>query len=133
TRGPLPALLIHKDIDVEVRSNTEENVQQGVQKLRQAGCRVVLTRVGRDMNVFSQVSAYTAVYLLLDSDMVTNVQGYLMDEMMVTIIQGDAQRLGIKTIAGPCHQSIIMYTLSGIGVDFIYGDTIGEAQPLDLL
>lgn len=27
----------------------------------------------------------------------------------------------------------MMDTLSGIGVDFIYGDTIGEAQPLDLL
>ena len=51
--------------------------------------------------------------------MVTNVHGNLMDEMMVTIIQGHAQRLGIKTIAGPCHQSIMMNTLSGIGVDFI--------------
>lgn len=108
-------------------------MQQGLQKLRQAGCRVVLTRVGRDMNVFSQLSANTADYLLLDTDMVTNVHGNLMDEMMVTIIQGHAQRLGIKTIAGPCHQSIMMDTLSGIGVDFIYGDTIGEAQPLDLL
>jgi EAL domain-containing protein (putative c-di-GMP-specific phosphodiesterase class I) len=32
---------------------------------------------------------------------VTNVYGNLMDEMMVTIVQGHAQRLGMKTIAGP--------------------------------
>ncbi len=133
TKGPLPARLLHLAIAADVLSNTDENVQQGLQKLRQAGCRVVLTRVGRDMNVFSQLSANTADYLLLDADVVTNVHGNLMDEMMVTIIQGHAQRLGIKTIAGPCHQSIMMNTLSGIGVDFIYGDTIGEAQPLDLL
>lgn len=133
TKGPLPARLLHLAIAVDVLSNKDENVQQGLQKLRHAGCRVVLTRVGRDMNVFSQLSAHTADYLLLDADVVTNVHGNLMDEMMVTIIQGHAQRLGIKTIAGPCHQSIMMDTLSGIGVDFIYGDTIGEAQPLDLL
>ena len=133
TKGPLPARLLHLAIAADVLSNTDENVQQGLQKLRQAGCRVVLTRVGRDMNVFSQLNANAADYLLLDADVVTNVHGNLMDEMMVTIIQGHAQRLGIKTIAGPCHQSIMMDTLSGIGVDFIYGDTIGEAQPLDLL
>ncbi len=52
------------------------------------------------MNVFSQLSANTADYLLLDADVVTNVHGNLMDEMMVTIIQGHAQRLGIKPLPG---------------------------------
>ena len=100
TKGPLPARLLHLAIAADVLSNTDENVQQGLQKLRQAGCRVVLTRVGRDMNVFSQLSANTADYLLLDADVVTNVHGNLMDEMMVTIIQGHAQRLGIKPLPG---------------------------------
>ena len=56
-----------------------------------------------------------------------------MDEMLVAVIQGHAQRLGMKTIAGPGNQAIVMDTLSGIGIDFIFGDTIGEPQPLDLL
>jgi EAL domain-containing protein (putative c-di-GMP-specific phosphodiesterase class I) len=56
-----------------------------------------------------------------------------MDEMMVTIMQGHAQRLGLKTIAGPTHQALTMDTLSGIGVDFIYGDTIAANQPLELV
>ena len=85
------------------------------------------------MNVFSHLSANMADYLMLDTEMVTNVYGNLMDEMMVTIVQGHAQRLGMKTIAGPCNQPIMMDTLSGIGIDFIYGDTIAEPQPLDLL
>jgi threonine dehydratase len=98
-----------------------------------AGERVVLSQVGRDMNILNQLSAQMADYLMLDAEVVTNVYGNLMDEMMVTIVQGHAQRLGMKTIAGPCNQPIMMDTLSGIGIDFIYGDTIAEPQPLDLL
>lgn len=132
-KSPLPGRLLHLMIAVDVVQSTDQNVQQGLQKLRQAGCRVVLSKVGHDMNVFSVLSANVADYLMLDADVVTNVHGNLMDEMMVTIIQGHAQRLGMKTLAGPCNQPIMMDTLSGIGIDFIYGDTIAEPQPLDLL
>ena len=113
--------------------NPDERVQQGLQKLRHAGCRVVLSQVGRDMNVFNHLSANMADYLMLDAEMVTNIHGNLMDEMMVAIIQGHAQRLRMKTLAGPSNQPIMMDTLSGIGIDFIYGDTIAEPQPLELL
>jgi EAL domain-containing protein (putative c-di-GMP-specific phosphodiesterase class I) len=66
----------------------------GLQKLRQAGCRVIFSQVGRDMNVFTHLTANMADYLMLDAEVVSNVHGNLMDEMMVTIIQGHAQRLG---------------------------------------
>ncbi|VEA76301.1 PAS domain-containing protein [Salmonella enterica subsp. arizonae] len=56
-----------------------------------------------------------------------------MDEMLASIIQGHAQRLDIKTLAGPVQNPQVLDTLSRIGVDLIYGDTIAEAQPLDLL
>ncbi|WP_370971591.1 diguanylate cyclase [Enterobacter wuhouensis] len=132
-KGTLPGRLLHLVINVDVVRNPDENVQQGLQKLRHAGCRVVLSQVGRDMNVFNHLSANVADYLMLDAEVVTNVHGNLMDEMMVTIIQGHAQRLGMQTIAGPSNQPMMMDTLSGIGIDFIYGDTIGEPQPLELL
>lgn len=131
--SPLPGRLLHLVIAVDVVQNPDRNVQQGLQKLRQAGCRVVLSQVGKDMNVFNHLSANMADYLMLDAEVVTNVHGNLMDEMMVTIIQGHAQRLDMKTIAGPSNQPIMMDTLSGIGIDYIYGDTIAEPQPLDLL
>jgi len=53
--------------------------------------------------------------------------------MMVTIIHGHAQRLGLRSIAGPADQPLVMDTLSGIGIDLIFGDTIAALQPLDLL
>jgi EAL domain-containing protein (putative c-di-GMP-specific phosphodiesterase class I) len=85
------------------------------------------------MDVFNHLNAHMADYLLLDPELVTNVHGNLMDEMLVTIIQGHAQRLGVKTIAGPSNQPVVMDTLSGIGIDYIYGDTIDESRPLELL
>ena len=130
---PLPGRLLHLTIAVEVLHSPDENVHQSLQKLRHAGCRVVLSQVGRDMDVFNHLSPNMADYLMLDAEVVSNVHGNLMDEMMVTIIQGHAQRLEMKTLAGPCNQPIMMDTLSGIGIDFIYGDTIAEPQPLELL
>ena len=132
-KSPLPGRLLHLVIPVETLQNQDATIQDGLQKLRQAGCRIILSQVGRDMDIFNHLSAHMADYLLLDPELVTNVHGNLMDEMMVTIIQGHAQRLGMKTIAGPSNQPLMMDTLSGIGIDFIYGDSIAEPQPLELL
>lgn len=74
-----------------------------------------------------------ADYLLLDSELCASLHGNLMDEMLVSIIQSHAQRLGVRTIAGPVQMPLIMDALSGIGIDLIYGDVIADAQPLDLL
>lgn len=132
-KSPMPGRLLHLVISADVVCSPDKNLQRSLQKLRQAGCRVIFSQVGRDMNVFTHLTANMADYLMLDAEVVSNVYGNLMDEMMVTIVQGHAQRLGMKTIAGPCNQPIMMDTLSGIGIDFIFGDTIAEPQPLDLL
>ncbi len=127
--SPLPPRLLHLIIPAEAILDHAESVQ----KLRLAGCRIVLSQVGRDLQIFNSLKANMADYLLLDGELCANVQGNLMDEMLITIIQGHAQRLGMKTIAGPVVLPLVMDTLSGIGVDLIYGDVIADAQPLDLL
>lgn len=132
-KSPLQGRLLHLVIPVETLQNQDVNIQNGLQKLRLAGCRIVLCHVGRNMDVFNHLTPHMADYLLLDPELVTNVHGNLMDEMMVSIIQGHAQRLGMKTIAGPSNQPLMMDTLSGIGIDYIYGDCIAEPQPLELL
>ncbi|MFY9995193.1 MAG: diguanylate cyclase [Leclercia sp.] len=129
----LPSRLLHLVVHVSVLTQADDNTRVNLQKLRYAGCRIVLSHVGRDMDVFNHLHARMADYLLIDPELVANVHGNLMDEMLVTIIQGHAVRLGMKTIAGPSNQPIMMDTLSGIGIDYIFGDTIGEPQPLELL
>ncbi|MEX9248800.1 EAL domain-containing protein, partial [Salmonella enterica] len=104
-----------------------------LRKLRQRGCQVILSHVGRDLQLFNLLTPHIADYLLLDSDLIANVHESLMDEMLTSIIQGHAQHLDIKTLAGPVQNPQVLDTLSRIGVDLIYGDTIAEAQPLDLL
>lgn len=60
----------------------------------------MLSQVGRDLQIFNSLKANMADYLLLDGELCANVQGNLMDEMLITIIQGHAQRLGMKPSPG---------------------------------
>lgn len=126
--SPLPPRLLHLIIPAEAIFDHAESVQNCGW-----GCRIVFSQVGRDLQIFNSLKANMADYLLLDGELCANVQGNLMDEMLITIIQGHAQRLGMKTIAGPVVLPLVMDTLSGIGVDLIYGEVIADAQPLDLL
>ncbi len=70
---------------------------------------------------------------MIDPELILNVHCNLMDEMMITIVHGHAQRLALQTIAGPADMPLVMDTLSGIGVDLIYGEAIVQPQPLELL
>ncbi|MGS9668470.1 EAL domain-containing protein, partial [Salmonella enterica subsp. enterica serovar Infantis] len=97
------------------------------------GCQVILSHVGRDLQLFNVLPPHIADYLLLDSDLISNLHEILMDVILTSIIQGHAQHLNIKTLAGPVQNSQVLDSLSRIGVDLIYGDTIAEAQPLVLL
>lgn len=129
----MPGRLLHFVIDADALMREESSIGDGLAKLRQAGCRLIISHIGRDLEVFNHLMPQMADYILLEPELVTNVHGNLMDEMMVTIVQGHAQRLGMKSIAGPSNQPMMMDTLSGIGIDYIYGDTISQAQPLDLM
>ncbi|WP_437887493.1 diguanylate cyclase [Phytobacter sp. V91] len=131
--GPLPGRLLHLIIQSDALQREGKTISDNLKKLRHAGCRIILSHVGHDLDLFNQLTPHTADYILLAPELVTNVHGSLMDEMMVTIIQGHAQRLGLKSIAGPTNQPLMMDTLSGIGIDLIYGDTISQPQPLDMM
>lgn len=132
-RSPLPPRLLHLTIPAGVMKSHPAQSLSAIQRLRHAGCRIILSQVGRDLEIVENLKFHTVDYLLLDSEISASVHGNLMDEMWVSIIQGHAQRLDIKTIAGPVQMPLIMDALSGIGIDMIYGDIIADAQPLDLL
>ncbi|MBS1205047.1 MAG: diguanylate cyclase [Proteobacteria bacterium] len=131
--GPLSAQLLHLVVHSDALMREDNILLDNLTRLRQAGCRIILSRIGNDLDIFNRLGPNMADYLMLDPELVTNVHGNMMDEMMVTIIHGHAQRLGMKSIAGPTNQPLMMDTLSGIGIDMIYGDIISQAQPLDLM
>ncbi|WP_194206443.1 diguanylate cyclase [Superficieibacter sp. 1612_C1] len=129
----LPPRLLHLVIDSEAIMRNGHQIENGLRKLRQAGCKIILNHINQDLELFNRLTPQTADYILLDPELVANVQTNLLDEMMVTIIQGHTHRLGMKSIAGPTNTPLMMDALSGIGIDLIYGDTIAQNQPLDLL
>lgn len=131
--SPLPPRLLHLTVPAGVMKSHPAQSLSAIQRLRHAGCRIILSQVGRDLEIVENLKFHTVDYLLLDSEISASVHGNLMDEMWVSIIQGHAQRLDIKTIAGPVQMPLTMDALSGIGIDMIYGDIIADAQPLDLL
>ncbi|MBN6046105.1 diguanylate cyclase [Citrobacter sp. ku-bf4] len=132
-QGPLPGRLLHLVLPADALLLHPQESVAAIHQLRAAGCQIIVSQIGRDLQIFNLMTKGMADYLLLDSELSASIHGNMMDEMLVSIIQGHAQRLGFKTIAGPVQTPIVMDTLSGIGVDQIYGDIIAEAQPLDLL
>ena len=132
-KSPMAGRLLHLVIRADVLSQQETAAVDGLHKLRLAGCKIILSHVGHELELFNHLTADMIDYVMLDQDLIANVHGNLMDEMMVTIIQGHAKRLELKTIAGPTNVPLMMDTLSGIGIDMVYGDTISQSQPLDLL
>lgn len=131
TQSGMSARRLHLMITVD--SLSHPGAQSALARLRQAGCRMILCQSGQDLALFERLSVGSLDYILLDPDIISNVHASLMDEMMVTIVQGHAQRLGIKTIAGPANQALLMDTLTGIGIDLIYGDTISQNLPLEMV
>lgn len=127
----MPARLLH--LVFNASSLAQSGVQEGLDQLRNAGCKIIISQVGQDLDLFEHLKAGIADYVMLDPELIGNVHASLMDEMMVTIVQGHAQRLGMKTIAGPTNQALMMDTLSSIGVDLIYGDSIAANQPLEVV
>lgn len=132
-RCNVPANGIWFAINADVLSQYDEVVHHNITRLRAAGSRIILRDFGRNLDAFNQLPAEDIDYLILASELVANVHCNLMDEMMVSIIHGHAQRLGIATLAGPVELPAALNTLSSIGIDVVWGDTIAPRQPLSAL
>lgn len=132
-RYDLPANLIWFTVNADVFSQHDEVMHQNITRLRAAGSCIVLRDFGRNLDAFNRLPAEEIDYLILASELVTNVHCNLMDEMMVSIIHGHAQRLGIRTLAGPVELPVALNTLSAIGIDGVWGEVIAPRQPLSAL
>ena len=132
-RYNVPDHLLWFTINADVLSQPDERLHANIGRLRAAGCRIVLRDFGRNLDAFNQLPADEIDYLILAPELVSNVHCNLMDEMMVSIIHGHAQRQGILTLAGPVDLPAALNTLSSIGIDAVWGDAIAAPQPLSTL
>ncbi|WP_158783554.1 diguanylate cyclase [Pantoea sp. BAV 3049] len=132
-RANLPGKWLYFSLPSEALLNADEQTRRNVEHLRDSGCGIVLNNFGRNLDAFNQLPVELIDYLILSHDLIANVHCNLMDEMMVSILQGHAQRLNIATLAGPAELPVALTTLSTIGVDCVWGGAIADRQPLSAL
>ncbi|NCH87931.1 diguanylate cyclase [Cronobacter dublinensis] len=128
--SPLPPRLLHFIVSSDVLTQDAATARRQLLRLREAGCRVVLSHVGRELEVFEHICAQCADYIMVASDLVMDAHASLMDEMLLTIVMGNARRLGQETIAGPADQQSLLETLASMGIDLVYGETVAQTQSL---
>ncbi|EOW6722023.1 diguanylate cyclase [Cronobacter dublinensis] len=128
--SPLPPRLLHFIVSSDVLTRDAATARRQLLCLREAGCRVVLSHVGRELEVFEHICAQCADYIMVASDLVMDAHASLMDEMLLTIVMGNARRLGLETIAGPADQQSLLETLASMGIDLVYGETVAQTQSL---
>jgi len=102
-------------------------------QLRQCGCRIVLQHFGRNLDAFTLLSNEVVDYLVLAPELVANVHNNLMDEMLLTIIQGQATQRNIAVLAGPVSVPAVLSTLATLDVDGVWGSAVAERQSLRAL
>lgn len=131
--GGVAGNLLHFMLDIDTLLEQHETLHANIARLRQLGCGIVLRDFGRNLDAFNLLHADEIDYLMLSADLVTNVHCNLMDEMMVSIIHGHAQRLNIATLAGPVELPLALTTLATIGIDVVWGEAVGSPQTLTTL
>ncbi|WP_442797495.1 diguanylate cyclase [Pantoea vagans] len=107
-----------------------DQLYAALMQLRQCGCRIVLQHFGRNLDAFNLLSDEVVDYLVLAPELVANVHNNLMDEMLLTIIQGQATQRNISVLAGPISVPAVLSTLATLDVDGVWGSAVAERQPL---
>jgi diguanylate cyclase (GGDEF)-like protein/PAS domain S-box-containing protein len=102
-------------------------------RLRQHDCRILLRSFGRNLDAFEQMPHEQIDFIQLAPDLTANVHSSLMDEMLVSIIHGQAQRLHIAVVAGPVDLPVALATLASIGIDGVWGEAVNRCEPLSAL
>lgn len=133
TRGQVNGNLLWFMLESEAMLEAHEQLHNNIARLRQLGCGIILRNFGRNLDAFALLPADEIDYLMLSADLVSNIHCNLMDEMMVSIIYGHAQRLNIATIAGPVELPLALATLTTIGVDVAWGSAVASREPLHAL
>ncbi|WP_145932063.1 diguanylate cyclase [Yersinia bercovieri] len=127
---PLPPHSLYWMVDESTLLQYPFAIGNFLAKLQQLGCQLIVKEFGHNLNDFELLAEHTINYLKFNSDLIAHIHINQMDEVLVSIINGTAQRANIATLAGPAELPQILNKLIVIGVDLADGETIGRTQPL---
>jgi EAL domain-containing protein (putative c-di-GMP-specific phosphodiesterase class I) len=94
------------------------------------GCKVMLENVGGPNSSFAYLKNLPADYVALDASLIAAATVQRTDRAMIEAIQRWAQVLGLATVACGVTTAETQRLLSEIGVDWAYGQSVGEPHDL---
>ncbi|MDA5533461.1 diguanylate cyclase [Yersinia mollaretii] len=127
---PLPPQSLYWMVDESTLLQYPFAIGNFLAKLQELGCQLIVKEFGHNLNDFELLAEHTINYLKFNSDLIAHIHINQMDEVLVSIINGTAQRANIATLAGPAELPPTLSKLIAIGVDLADGETIGRTQPL---
>ncbi|AVX37243.1 diguanylate cyclase [Yersinia massiliensis] len=127
---PLPPQSLYWMVDESSLLQYPFAIGNFLAKLQEMGCQLIVKEFGHNLNDFELLAEHTINYLKFNRDLIAHIHINQMDEVLVSIINGTAQRANIATLAGPADLPPILNKLTAIGVDLADGETIGRTQPL---
>lgn len=104
--------------------------QPALNALSELGCRLIVEDFGRNLSAIERLESVNIEYVMITPTLITNVHCNQMDEVLVSIIHGNAWRHGAQTIAGPADIQATLLTLDSIKIDLAFGNMIQEVKPL---
>lgn len=128
--SPLPPAQLIVVIETAALLADSSRLPQAIAQLKGCGCRIMLQNFGRHLDAFNQFHGAAIDYIMMSPDLVATVHTSLMDEMLVSIIHGQAEKRQIITLAGPIELPAALTTLNTIGINGVWGNAIGERQPV---
>ncbi|QYF92131.1 EAL domain-containing protein [Massilia sp. PAMC28688] len=118
------------EIDESAMAAAPHAARELVQELRGSGCRFTLDNFGGAMSSFATLKQVPVDFLKIDGMLVRGSASDPMCRVMVRAISDVAHTMGMQTVAGHVENDDILHALDDLGIDFVQGYAIGQAQPL---
>jgi len=110
-----------------------DNTRRFIEQVRAFGVRIALDEFGAAHTSFSYLKELPADLLRIDSSFVATINAHPANAAIVEAMVHLARNLGMKTIACAARDNATMRTLAQLGVDYVQGDAVARAQPLDAM
>ena len=104
-----------------------------ISELKRQGSRFALDDFGSGVSSFTYLKHLPVDYLKIDGSFVQDLAHETVDRAMVAAIHQVGQMMGLKTIAERADSTTVVQLLRELGIDYVQGDAVGTAVPLDEL
>jgi len=105
--------------------------RRGVEQLRGHGCRFALDDFGSGLSSFVHLRALNVDFVKIDGSFVENLDRSQTDLAIVQSINEIAHTMGKQTVAEYAADGPVMELLRELGVDFVQGNQIETARPVE--